>query len=300
MKPAPFKVVRPSTIAEACEALYEFGDDARVLAGGQSLVPLMNFRLSQPAVLVDLGPVAGLDGIELKNGELAVGAMVRQRVAERDEAVRQHAPLVSRALPLVGHLQNRNRGTIGGSLAHADPAAELPAVALALDATIRLVSSAGERLVPASEFFQGWFTATLAEGELLVETLFPVRPRARVAIQELARRHGDFAVAGAAMVVETSGDGDAIELASVVAFGVSSTPVRLESVESVLVGSRLDTGAIKEAGARAASDLTDVTDDLHASGDYRREAIGTLVARALVDVARSENASGTDGSVSRS
>jgi carbon-monoxide dehydrogenase medium subunit len=284
VKPAPFKVVRPGTIGDACAALDEYGDDARLLAGGQSLVPMMNFRLAQPSVLVDLGSVAGLDHVELRNGDLAVGAMVRQRVAERDEAVREHAPLIARALPFVGHLQNRNRGTVGGSLAHADPAAELPAVALAVDATVRLVSSGGERLLPVGQFLREWFTTTLASGEVLVETLFPVRPRGRAAVAEVARRSGDFAVAGVALVVEWDDEGDTVERAGIAAFGVSSKPIRLSGVESLLEGSRLDGGTIEEAGRRAAAELTDTTQDLHASADYRREAVGTLVARTLAEV----------------
>jgi carbon-monoxide dehydrogenase medium subunit len=286
VKPAPFKVVRPQTLADACAALDEHGDDARLLAGGQSLVPMMNFRLSQPAVLVDLGSVAGLDHIEQRNGHLAVGAMVRQRVAELDETVRRHAPLFSHALPFVGHLQNRNRGTIGGSLAHADPAAELPAVALALDAAVRLVSSSGERVVPANQLSEGWFTTTLAPGEVLAETLVPIRPRALVGFGELARRHGDFAVAGVALVVELSEGGDVVERAGIAGFGVGSTPIRLGGVEEFLAGSRLDAGTINEASRRAASEVADPTDDVHASADYRREALGTLLARALLDVAR--------------
>ena len=284
MKPAPFKLVRPTSITEACEALDEYGDEARLLAGGQSLVPMMNFRLAQPRVLIDLGSASGLDHIERRNGDLAVGAMVRQRVAERDVSVHDNAPLLSRALPFVGHLQNRNRGTIGGSLAHADPAAELPAVALALDARVRLVKSTGERVVPVSEFFEGWFTTTIAPGEVVAETLFPVRGDSLAAVHELARRHGDFAVAGIALVVNTN-DGDTAEHAGVAAFGVSSQPVRLTGVEGALRGARLDAGTISEASRLAASEVLDATEDVHASAEYRREALGTLLARALGDVA---------------
>lgn len=285
MKPAPFKLVRPETVADACAALVEHGEDARVLAGGQSLVPTMNFRLSQPTVLIDLERVGGLASIERHNGTLAIGAMVRQRIAERDVLIQETAPLLAIALPFIGHVQNRNRGTIGGSVAHADPAAELPAVALALEAKVRLVSPESEREVAARQFFQGPFMTAIEHGEVLTELSFPVRPQARVSLQELARRHGDFAIAGVAMAAEFD-DSDVVSSAGIGAFGVTSSAIRLEGVEMLIVGRRLDAETVKEAARAAAAELERVMDDTHASESYRRELLGTMVRRALADVSR--------------
>jgi carbon-monoxide dehydrogenase medium subunit len=285
VKPAPFKLLRPRDLESACAALDEYGDDARLLAGGQSLVPTMNFRLSQPMVLIDLASVDGLDRIELHDGELGIGAMVRQRSAERDALVREEAPMISRALPFVGHVQNRNRGTIGGSVAHADPAAELPAVAMALDATLRLVRSGGERTVEAASFVDGPFMTSLEVGEVLVEVRIPRRPGALGAVHEVARRHGDFAIAGVALSVELLDDLEMIGSARLAAFGVTSNPVRLEGVESLLTGSVVDSHTIRSAGQAASMAIDHVTDDDLASADYRRDALGMLVARALVDIA---------------
>ncbi|MEX0664282.1 MAG: xanthine dehydrogenase family protein subunit M [Acidimicrobiia bacterium] len=284
MKPAPFKLVRPTTVAEACAALAEHGEDARVLAGGQSLVPTMNFRLSQPTVLVDLERVEGLDSVSRRNGDLAVGAMVRQRDAERNDVIREDAPLISVALPFVGHVQNRNRGTIGGSIAHADPAAELPAVAIAAGARVRLVSSGSEREVPALDFFEGPFMTTIEHGEIVTEVVFPARSGVRVSLQELARRHGDFAIAGVAVIVELDGEGVVSNIGSG-AFGVTSSVIKLPAVESEVVGRRLDAATIKNAARAAANEPQRVTDDTHASEAYRRELLGTMVGRALADVA---------------
>lgn len=283
MKPAPFKLMRPETVAEVCGALVEHGEDARVLAGGQSLVPTMNFRLAQPAVLIDLERVVGLDSVERRNGDLAVGSMVRQRAAERDALVRDNAPLIAMALPFVGHVQNRNRGTIGGSVAHGDPAAELPAVAIALDARVRLVSSDNEREVAAREFFQGPFMTAIDHGEVLTEILFPIRSQARVSVQELARRHGDFALAGVVVTAEFDGDG-AVSSIGTGAFGVASSVIRLQAVENLIAGKRLDANTIKEAARAAAAEPKRVTEDTHASETYRRELLGTMVARALADI----------------
>jgi carbon-monoxide dehydrogenase medium subunit len=282
MKPAPFKLLRPEQLEAVCAALSEYGDDAQLLAGGQSLVPTMNFSLAQPGVVVDLSRVADLDRVEVRNGDLAIGAMVRQRSAETDPLVQAEAPMISRALPFVGHVQNRNRGTVGGSIAHADPAAELPAVALALDAELALVSDRGERTVAATEFLHGPFMTAIEPGEVLAEVRVPRRPKALVAVHEIARRHGDFAVAGVAVSVEPGDDGR-VASASVAAFGVTSNPVRLPDVESILAGSPLSTDAIRSASRAATGSLEHVTDDQLASAEYRREALGVLTARALID-----------------
>jgi carbon-monoxide dehydrogenase medium subunit len=285
VKPAPFKLLRPHDLEAVCAGLREFGDDARLLAGGQSLVPTMNFRLAQPAVLIDLGSVDELDHVQVHDGELVIGAMVRQRSAEHDSVVRDEAPLVSRALPYVGHVQNRNRGTIGGSIAHADPAAELPAVALALDATLRLVRTGGERTVEVSTFLDGPFMTDLDNGEAIAELRIPRTAGALVAVHEIARRHGDFAIAGVALSMELQGDFETVARARLAAFGVTSTAVRLGDVESLLNGSVLDPSTIRSASRAASMAIERVTDDNLASATYRRDALGSLVARALVDVA---------------
>ena len=258
----------------------------QLLAGGQSLVPTMNFSLAQPAVVVDLSLVEGLDRIAVDDGAVRIGAMVRQRSAETDAVVRDQAPMIPRALRFVGHVQNRNRGTIGGSVAHADPAAELPAVALALGAQLRLVSSRGERTVEATDFVHGPFMTAIETGEVLVEVRIPRRPEARVAVHEIARRHGDYAVAGVAASLELDADERTIRSASLAAFGVTSNPVRLSQVESLLAGSVLDSDVIRSASREAARSIDRVTEDQLATAEYRRDALGVLTARALVDVAQ--------------
>jgi carbon-monoxide dehydrogenase medium subunit len=285
VKPAPFRLLRPHEIEEVCAGLAEYGDEARLLAGGQSLVPTMNFRLAQPTVIIDLALVSGLDSIEVRDGELRVGAMVRQRAAERDPVIGAEAPMMTRALPLVGHIQNRNRGTIGGSIAHADPAAELPAVALALDASLFLMREGGERTIEASTFLDGPFMTTLEPGEVLVELRIPRRPGALVAVHEVARRHGDFAIAGVALSIEMLDDLETVGRARLAGFGVAPNAIRLDDVESLLEGSVLNSSTIRSAGRAASTALDRTTDDNLASADYRRDALGVLVARALVDVA---------------
>ncbi|MGI9038766.1 MAG: FAD binding domain-containing protein, partial [Gemmatimonadota bacterium] len=194
MKPAPFEYVRPASVAEAIEAIASGGYAARALAGGQSLIPAMNFRLAQPSVLVDLGPLEDLRGIRLDGDRLRIGAMTRQRDVERSVVVRDHAPLLAEVMPWIAHPQIRNRGTIGGSLAHADPAAELPAVMLVLGATLTAQGPSGARRIPAAEFYTGLFETALEPDEILTEIDVPVRTSAtRWAFEEVSRRHGDFA-----------------------------------------------------------------------------------------------------------
>src|SRR2546428_2597983 len=209
MKPAPFAYHAPTGLDQALALLAEHGPEAKPLAGGQSLVAAMNFRLAQPAVLVDLNRVAGLDGIAVApEGGLSLGAMTRQRALERDPLVARQAPLLAEAMPHVAHPQIRNRGTLGGSLAHADPAAELPAVMVALEARIRLRSRKAERWLSAEDFFVGLFATALQPGELLVEVaLPPPGPRTGWAFEEVSRRHGDFALVGVAAVVQLNSDG---------------------------------------------------------------------------------------------
>ncbi len=250
------------------------------MAGGQSLVPLLALRLASPAVLIDLSAVPGLDYIERNDGHVAIGAMTRERTVERSEVVGSLVPLLTEAMPLIGHLAIRNRGTVGGSTAHADPSAEIPAVALALDADIVVTSAPrGERTVPAAEFFQGFFTTALEPDEALVEVRFPVaQPGTGVAFEEATRRHGDFAMVGAAASVRTE-DGRIAD-ARIVTIGVSDTPVRCRDAEQELVGSAPSAEAFEQSGSLAAG-ACDPPSDLHGTTAYRRHLIHVLVRRAL-------------------
>jgi carbon-monoxide dehydrogenase medium subunit len=281
MKPPPFRYLRPRTTDEALQALAEHGDEAKVLAGGQSLVPLLNFRLARPSILIDLALLDGLRGIRREDAQVVVGAMTRQRVAETSDAIRAAAPLIPQALRWVGHLQIRNRGTVGGSIAHADPAAELTAVALTLDAEMVLRSATGERVLPAERFFEGPFTTTLAPEELLIEIRFAVLDGARTTFVELARRSGDFALAGVAAVnTGTEGSPD-VRLAAI---GIGGSATRLRAAEEAVRGLGLTDDVLRDAG-EAASGAVDPPTDVHADSGYRKELLGLLVQRALQQVA---------------
>jgi aerobic carbon-monoxide dehydrogenase medium subunit len=270
MKPAPFEYHAPESVGDVCALLAEHGDEAKVLAGGQSLVPILALRLSRFDHLVDVNRVAGLAGVTRTNGTLAVGATTRQRVMERDPEVAKSVPLLAQATPLVGHFQIRNRGTVGGSLAHADPASEYPAVALALDAEIELASAGATRRVRAADFFDGTWTTAARPDELLVAAHFPVWPGAcGFAVEEVARRHGDFALAGVVCGVGSA-------RAAVALFGVASTPVRADAAEAALLGGA-DAAEVAELAVR---DLSPA-DDVHASGGTRVRIARHLVERAV-------------------
>ncbi|MGH2513853.1 MAG: FAD binding domain-containing protein [Candidatus Limnocylindrales bacterium] len=273
MKPAPFLYLRPDSLEGVHAALAEYGDEAKLLAGGQSLLPLINFRLARPAVLVDLALVPGLDGMSVAEDGLRLGAMVRQWTIERSAQVTRDWPLLPRALAHVGHVQIRHRGTIGGSIAHADPAAELPAVCLALDAEFVVSSATGQRTLPVGTFFTGPFGTTLGSDEVLTEVRIPPSAGQVMAFAELARRYGDFALAGVAAI---AGNGR-VRLA---AFGVGWTAVRLQRAEACLAGSPLDDAAIAAASAAASQEVEPI-DDIHADAAYRRELLGVLVGRVL-------------------
>ena len=281
MKPAPFQYYAPRSLEEALALLAEHGYDAKPLAGGQSLVPAMNFRLAQPAVLVDLNRLSELAGITADGqGGLRIGAMTRQRAIERNPLVAQQAPLLAETLPYIAHPQIRNRGTLGGSLAHNDPAAELPAVAVALDARLRLRKQGGERVVPASHFFLGIFTTALEPDELLVEVVFPsLLPRTGVAFEEMARRHGDYALVGCAARV-TLADNGTVTDARLVFLSVGDGPVQAASAVKTLVGQRPSADAIRAASEAVGQDM-DPPSDIHASADFRRHLAGVLARRAL-------------------
>lgn len=281
MKPAPFDYYAPTRLDEALELLAEHGADAKPLAGGQSLVPAMNFRLAQPPVLVDLNGVAELAHLTWeRDGGLRLGAMTRQRVLERDRLVADQAPLLADALPHIAHEQIRNRGTVGGSLAHADPASELPAVMVALAARFRVRSLVGERWIPAAEFFVGLFMTVLEPGELLVEIEIPSRPgRAGWGFGEVARRHGDYALAGVAAHVEVDDDGRCAE-ARVVLFGVGEGPTISPHVRDALLGQQPTSTVVRTAAAAVDPDI-EPSGDIHASAAYRRHLAHVLTRRAL-------------------
>jgi carbon-monoxide dehydrogenase medium subunit len=281
MKPAAFSYYRPDSLDEALALLAEHGPDAKPLAGGQSLVPAMNFRLARPAVLIDLNRIGSLAGIEpAADGSLRIGAMTRQRTVERSATVAQHAPLLSRAVPWIAHPQIRTRGTIGGSLAHADPAAELPAVMLVLEARFVVAGPRGSRSLAAREFFTGVLSTALDEGELLAGVEIPPRPAgARSAFLEVARRHGDYAMVGAAVEL-TLDDQRRCRSCRIGLLSVGDTPVLAEAAMRELTGAELTHDAIESAATAAARDL-DPPSDLHASAEYRRHLARVLVGRAL-------------------
>jgi carbon-monoxide dehydrogenase medium subunit len=286
MKPVPFEYYDPRSVDEAVELLARYGDEAKVLAGGQSLVPMLNLRLARPAVLVDVNRIGGLDGIAADGGELRLGALVRQRALERWAAGR--APLLTAALRHVGHWAIRVRGTVAGSLAHADPAAELPALFVCLDGVAIAKSRDGERAIPASELYVGPLTTSLRADEFVVETRWML-PAGGWGFHEVARRHGDFAMVGAAAVVDTR-DGR-IENARIALFGAGPTPIRAVAAETALGGAAAAPRVLRDA-ARLAAEGLDPQSDLHAPAAYRRAVAVTLAERALADaVARSAPAS---------
>lgn len=292
MKPVDFHLHRPETRAEALALLHEHADDVKVLAGGQSLVPLLNFRLARPGHVVDIGRIASLAVVHRTRGEpvhrtrseLVIGSMVRQAQAEHSRAVAADAPLLAAALPNIAHPPIRNRGTVGGSLAHADPAAELPAVATALDAVFVAASTRGEREIPVAEFFRTHLTTTLDADELLTEIRFLAAPPGTgAAFLEVARRRGDFALVGAA--VQVTLDGERIADARVCFTGVAQIPHRCPEAERILRGATASSPEVREA-AEAARRSMQPSGDLHATAAYRKDVAGTLLARGVAEAAR--------------
>ena len=279
MKPVPFEYHRPASLAETFDLLDRYGDDGRLLAGGQSLVPALNLRLAAPRAVIDINRIPDLDAIRVTGEGLVIGAIARQEVLERSPLVREHAPLIASALPHVGHSAIRARGTIGGSLALADPAAELPACAVALEATIRAGRRGGTRDIPADEFFRGIYTTALAPGEIVTEILVP-RPAAgwRWGFDELARRHGDFALAGVAAGVRV--ESGVVAESRLVFFGVGTRPVRARRAEAALAGGRADAEALAVAGRALDGDL-DPPGDVHGSPALRRHLARVLLARVV-------------------
>jgi CO/xanthine dehydrogenase FAD-binding subunit len=284
MKPAPFQYLAPTSLDEALTSVAEYGYDGKILAGGQSLVPTMNFRLAQPSVLIDLNNVPELFFLrEVEAGGLAIGAMTRQRTLEKSEAVAQRAPLLHATMPYIAHVQIRNRGTLGGSLAHADPAAELPAVMVALNARFVLASTRGERWVAAEEFYIGLFTTALEPDELLAAVEIPaLPPHAGWSVQEIARRHGDYAIVGVAAMVELDGRGRCAG-ARLVYLSVGEGPTMAHTAASMLAGEAPSAALIDAAAHAAAHQDVEPLADIHATVAYRRHLVEVLGRRALTE-----------------
>ncbi len=283
MKPAPFEYHAPETVDDAVGLLAQHGDDAKPLAGGQSLVPLLSLRLTRFDHLVDLNRIGALQGIRRENGHVVVGAMTRHRAVELDPSIGSTVPLLAAAVPWIGHFQIRNRGTIGGSIAHADPAAELPAVAAALDAEMEITSKSGVRRLAAADFFQGTFMTAIDTGELLTAIRFPVWGKeSGFAFTEFARRSGDFAIAGVGVGLEASGG--TITRAAIAFMGMGPVPARAADAEKALLGVSLDS-LDAAAVARIAVAATDATGDVHASAANRTTIATHLAEQALTRAA---------------
>ena len=279
MKLSPVDYEAPGTVAEALDLLAEHEDEASVLAGGQSLIPLLALRLAQPAVLIDINGVEGLSGVSVTDGWVTIGATTREYMAEESATIAELVPLLAAALPLIGHEAIRSRGTVGGSLAHADPAAELPAVARALNAEFVVRGPSGERVVPAAEWFEGYLTTSRGPDELLTEVRFlAARPGTGTSFQEVARRHGDFAMVGLATSVTLNAG--TITDARLAFAGVSDVPARATAAEELLEGERPTAELFDEAARVAAADI-DPPSDLHGSAEYRKKVAAALVRRGL-------------------
>ena len=278
VKPAPFEYHRPTSLTETFALLDQYGEDGRLLAGGQSLVPTLNMRLATPRAVIDINRLPGLDGIDLTPDGLVIGALARQETVERSALVREHAPLIADAMRYVGHAAIRTRGTFGGSLALADPAAELPACVVALEATIRVRSRRGERVIPAADFFRGIYTTALEPGELITAVAVRPTPGWRSAFDELARRHGDFALAGLAARARV--ERHTLHEARLVFFGVGTGPVRARAAEAALVGRRVDAPALASAGRALDTDL-DPPGDIHGPAALRLQLARVLLARVV-------------------
>jgi aerobic carbon-monoxide dehydrogenase medium subunit len=283
VKPAPFVYVRAASLDQVFDLLVRHGDEARLLAGGQSLVPTLNLRLSAPALLIDINGLNELAGIAVGNGGLRIGALTRQRLVEESDEVARHCPLLKMAMPHIGHPAIRNRGTIGGSIAFADPAAELPACAVALGAQIELRGPEGLRRVEAAQFFQGLYETDLRPGEVVTAVTIPKRaPGYRSTIAELARRHGDYAMVG--LAVHARLDGGILADVRLVFFGLGAKPVRAHGAGAAIEGGEVDDASIAAAQKALAGDLEPIG-DLHASAATKLHLAGVLTGRVLRQLA---------------
>ncbi len=283
MKPAPFEYIAPDSVDSTLVALQENGFGAKLLAGGQSLVPVMNFRLAQPSVLIDLNPLTELNFIryDAATNELHLGAMVRQRQIEQSQLVAEHAPLMYETMPYIAHPQIRNRGTLGGSLAHADPAGELPMIAVTLNGRIRLQKTTGERWVSAPDFFTSLFETACEDDEMVTEVALPAMPkRTGYAFQELARRHGDYALAGVAALVTVDSSG-ICTAARLVYLNLGEMPMVAHKAAGMLVGNGFSEALVTETAVTASQEEIDPTGDIHATTEYKRHLAKVLTERVL-------------------
>jgi aerobic carbon-monoxide dehydrogenase medium subunit len=289
VKPPPFDYATPRSVDEVVQVLGDAPDDSSLLAGGQSLMPLLNMRMAQPRIIVDLNRTAGLDAIErTPGGAVRIGSMVRQRRLETDPGLRDRLPLLTEAARHIAHVPIRTRGTVGGSLAHADPAAELPAAVCALESRLLVRGPQDERTIPAAEFFLGPLTSAIGPGELLVAVEIEPPPEGTGwAFQEVARTHGAFALAGAAALLHVAAGGG-IDLARLALLGVGSVPYVPEWLDEVAVGEAPEELLFRRIGERVVDEVAPF-DDVHATADYRRRVAGALTARALADAARRSN-----------
>jgi len=280
MKPPRFDYLAPRTLDEALAHLHHHGDQAKILAGGQSLIPMLNFRLAHPGVVVDVNRLTDLAYVRQHDGGVAVGTLARQHAVERSELVRARVPVVAEACRFIGHAPIRHRGTFGGNLAHADPASELPAVMVALEAEMAVASRAGSRAIPAGQFFIGPLTTALQPGEMLTEIRIPAAPpRSGGAFVEMARRAGDFALVGVAALVTLDEAGQCAR-ARIALCGVGPTPVRARAAEDALVGQAPTTAVLDEAADRAAA-ATSPPSDVHGSAEFRRKLARHFARQAL-------------------
>ena len=280
MKPSAFEYLAPETVEEAIDLLGRYGEEAKILAGGQSLVPIMNFRLGRPEVLIDINRIKELDYIKEEGDELVIGALTRERDLELSPRVQKRCPLLAKAISFIGHVPIRNRGTIGGSLVHADPSSEIPTATCALDAKMRVVGPSGERILGPEEFFLTYLTTSLEPSEMLVEVRVPAFPeKTGWSFTELSRRSGDFAIVGVASILFME-DGDLCKEARISLGGVASTPVRAEEAEELLSGETMTESLIDKAALEAV-EVTDAESDYHASDEYRREMARVFVRRGL-------------------
>jgi CO/xanthine dehydrogenase FAD-binding subunit len=281
MKPAPFEYFAPTEVREALALLAQHGDEAKILAGGQSLMPLMNMRLAKPRVIIDINQLSDLAYISPDaNGALVIGALTRQRAIERSSLIQADNPLLAATMPCIGHVHIRNRGTIGGSLVHADPAAELPALSVALEAEFILQSTMRKRVVKAADFFLTYLTTAIEPVEMLTEIRFPSRMQQwQWGIQEVCRRDGDFALVGAVALLQMDDD-TVCRAARLIMFGVGGTPVRLHGAEAMLVDQQVDKRRLDEV-TKVVAERLEPDSDIHASAEYRKEVGGVAARRAF-------------------
>lgn len=280
MKPASFNYYRPSTLKEALQLLQKYGDEGKLIAGGQSLIPILNMRLSAPEYLIDISGLQDLNFIRVEDGLLKIGGLCRQRSLEQSSIVKEVAPLLVEAVPFIGHVQTRNRGTVGGSLVHADPTAEIPLSLLALDAKVVIQSIGEVREVPVQDFFITYLTTDISPSEMLTEIHVPVDANPRgYAFVEFSRRHGDFALVAAGCLLDTDKEGRIIS-GRLTLGGVAAVPMNAQDAIDILVGEKLSDSLLEEAG-RIASENTDPEGDLHASREYRLHLAKVFTMRAI-------------------